>query len=342
MKYPAKTNIAVLLLFFTRSDTFRQVFEAVRQARPSKLLLYQDGPRGERDLPGIEACREIASDEHIDWACEVHRQYLDHNQGCDPSGFRSHQWAFSLADKVIVLEDDVVPAQSFFPFCKEMLDRYENDERISMIAGFNIDEVTTDCGADSYFLTSAFSIWGWASWRRVAERWDPTYGFMRDPAKRQQLETIANERHLRSDMMQMFDDHSKSGKEYFETIYWADMLLHDSLAIMPAQNQISNIGLMADSTRFSADLKTTPRRLRRIFTMQRHELAFPLTHPTKMTEHKAYLERLYKANAWNHPWIKIQNSIEELLLNLRYGRFRHIGKSVTRRLRKWLGTERHA
>ena len=143
-------------------------------------------------------------------------------------------------------------------------------------------------------------------------------------------------------MMQMFDDHSKSGKEYFETIYWADMLLHDSLAIMPAQNQISNIGLMADSTHFSADLKTTPHRLRRIFTMQRHELAFPLTHPTKMTEHKAYLERLYKANAWNHPWIKIQNSIEELLLNLRYGRFRHIGKSVTRRLRKWLGTERHA
>ena len=30
MKYPAKTDIAVLLLFFTRSDTFAQVFEAVR------------------------------------------------------------------------------------------------------------------------------------------------------------------------------------------------------------------------------------------------------------------------------------------------------------------------
>ena len=46
MKHPAKTDIAVLLLFFTRSDTFAQVFEAVRQARPSKLFLYQDGPIG--------------------------------------------------------------------------------------------------------------------------------------------------------------------------------------------------------------------------------------------------------------------------------------------------------
>lgn len=212
MKYPAKTDIAVLLLFFTRSDTFRQVFEAVRQARPSKLFLYQDGPRGERDMKGIEACREICSDAQIDWQCEVHRRYLDHNEGCDPSGFRSHQWAFSLADKVIVLEDDVVPSQSFFPFCKEMLDRYEHDERISMVAGFNIDEQTRDCGADSYFFTTAFSIWGWASWRRVAQRWDPSYAFMHDPEKLAKLERVARERHLRSDMLQMFRDHSQSAR----------------------------------------------------------------------------------------------------------------------------------
>ena len=340
MKYPAKTDIAVLLLFFTRSDTFQQVFDAVRQSRPSKLLLYQDGPRGERDKVGIEACRQIVSDEHIDWECEVHRNYLDHNQGCDPSGFLSHQWAFSLADKVIVLEDDVVPSQSFFPFCKEMLDRYEYDERISMIAGFNIDEVSADCD-NSYFFTTAFSIWGWASWRRVAKRWDPSYGFIRNPEAMQKLERVAKERKLRKDMLQMFRDHSQSGKAYFETIYWSDMLLHDCLAIMPSKNQINNIGLMADSTHFSAELKTTPHRIRRLFTMKRHELTFPLKHPDLVSENKAYLERLYKANAWNHPWIKVQNSIEELFLNLRYGNFSHIAQSLARRIRKWTGTEKH-
>jgi hypothetical protein len=340
MKYPAKTDIAVLLLFFNRAATFRQVFEAVRQARPSKLFLYQDGPRGERDMAGIEACREIASDENIDWECEVHRKYLTKNQGCDPSGFLSHQWAFSLAEKVMVLEDDVVPAQSFFPFCKEMLDKYENDERISMVAGFNIDEVSSDCN-DSYFYTSAFSIWGWASWRRVAQRWDPTYGFMHNPEMFQRLEAIARERNLRSDMMQMFRDHSQSGKAYFETIYWADMLLNDCLAIMPAKNQINNIGLMADSTHFSAELKTTPHRIRKMFTMKRLELSFPLSHPSDIVENKAYLERLYRMNAWNHPWIKVQNSIEELLLNMRYGNFSQIGKSLTRRIRKWLDADKH-
>ena len=67
MKYPAKTDIAVLLLFFNRADTFRQVFDEVRKARPSKLLLYQDGPRGERDMSGIGECRKIVSDENIDY-----------------------------------------------------------------------------------------------------------------------------------------------------------------------------------------------------------------------------------------------------------------------------------
>ena len=130
MKKPAKIDVAVLMLFFNRPDHFQQVFDEVRKARPSKLFLYQDGPRGERDMPGIEACRQIASDENIDWECEVHRAYQEKNQGCDPSEYLSQKWAFSIVDKCIVLEDDDVPSQSFFPFCKEMLDRYEHDDRI--------------------------------------------------------------------------------------------------------------------------------------------------------------------------------------------------------------------
>ena len=290
-------------------------------------------------MAGIEACRKVVED--IDWECEVHRNYLKENQGCDPSGFRSHQWAFSLADKVIILEDDVVPSQSFFPFCKEMLDRYENDERISMIAGFNVDEITPNCN-DSYFFTSVFSIWGWASWRRVAQRWDPTYGFMHHPETVQRLETIAKEKRLRSDMMQMFRDHSESGKEYFETIYWADMLLHDSLAIMPACNLINNRGLTTDSTHFSGSIYTTPRAYRRIFTMQRHELEFPLRHPQQIVEDTTYKERLYKVNAWGHPWIKAGRSLEELWLNLRYGNFKHIRQAICNRFRKWTGKKKHA
>ena len=340
-KHPAKTDIAVLLLFFARQDTFRQVFEAVRQARPSRLFLYQDGPRDERDVAGIEACRAIAGDEHIDWQCDVHRCYLDHNEGCDPSGFRSHQWAFSLADKVVVLEDDVVPSQSFIPFCKEMLDRYEHDERVTMVAGFNTDGVTADV-PDDYFFTSFLSIWGWASWRRVARRWEDRYRFLQDSYSMRLLQDVARQRGYRHDMVRMFRDHSESGKEYFETIYWADQILNSGLTVMPTRNLVSNIGMTADSTHFSAELQTMPHRLRRIFTMPRHELTFPLRHPQYVIENVAYKERRYKVLGWNHPWTKVCYSLEELWLNLRHGHLGSIGKAVGKRLSKWTGTFRHA
>ena len=337
-RLPAKNDVAVLLLFFNRPSTFGQVFAEVKKARPSRLFLYQDGPRGERDMAGIKACREIAED--IDWECEVHRMYQEQNVGCDPSEYISQKWAFSVVDKCIVLEDDDVPSQSFFPFCKEMLDRYEHDERVTMIAGFNTDEVTTDMPYD-YFFTTVFSIWGWASWRRVIDQWDGKYSFLDDDFNMHQLRQLVAERRYRRTMLQMCYDHRALGKEYYESIFWASNLLHSGLAIMPTKNMINNLGLSADSTHFSGSIKTTPRAYRKIFTMKRHEITFPLRHPKYVIENVDYKERLYKTNAWGHPWIKVCRSAEELWLNLRYGQFKNIWQAATRRMRKWTGQERH-
>lgn len=329
-----KTDVAVLMLFFNRPDKFQQVFEQVRQARPSHLFLYQDGPRGERDMPGIMACRKIA--ENIDWECDVQRHYCEKNQGCDPSEYLSQCWAFSMVDKCIVLEDDDVPSQSFFPFCKEMLDRYEHDNRVWLISGFNEDEVSPDV-PDDYFFTSTFSIWGWASWRRVIDTWDGTYSFLNDPNAVKLMNDIIRQRKYRKSMMDLTRRHKASGIPYYETIFWASMMLNNGLAIMPKRNLINNIGLTADSTHYSASEETTPHGLRKIFTMKRFELQFPLKHPRYVIDNVAYKERFYRRNAWGHPWIKLGRSLEELFLNLRYGNFRIIGKAITNRMHKTIG-----
>lgn len=339
MKHPAKTDIAVLLLFFTRSDTFQQVFNEVRRARPSRLFLFQDGPRGERDQAGIKACRAICADDQIDWECDVHRNYQPRNLGCMVAGYTSHQWAFSLADKCMVLEDDVVPSQSFFPFCKEMLDRYEHDDRITMISGFNVDEVTPHMPY-SYFFTSAFSIWGWASWRRVVSQWDGNYQFLDDAFSMRQLDALIRQRGYRKEFIQMCRDHRASGQPQFESVFWATMLLGSGMAIMPSKNMINNVGASADSAHYS-EFKTMPRRLKQLFTMQRYELGFPLQHPRYVIEEVGYWKRMYKANGWGYPWVKVGRSMEELFLNLRYDNWSFIMKSVRRRIMKLLGKEKY-
>ena len=71
--HPSQVDVAVLILFFNRPEPLSAVFEQVRKARPSKLFLYQDGARGEKDMPGILACRKVVDE--IDWECEVYQWY---------------------------------------------------------------------------------------------------------------------------------------------------------------------------------------------------------------------------------------------------------------------------
>jgi hypothetical protein len=240
-----------------------------------------------------------------------------------------------------VLEDDDVPSQSFFPFCKEMLDRYEHDERIVMVAGFNTDEVSPDV-PDDYFFTTVFSIWGWASWRRVIDRWDGQYSFLDDEYNMHLLRQLVKERRYRKTMLQMCYDHRSLKKEYYESIFWASMMFNHGLAIMPTKNLVNNLGVSAGgSTHYAGSLETMPKALRKMFTMQRHELDFPLRHPRYVIENVDYLHRFYRINAYGHPWRKIGYSLEELWLNLRYGNFSFIGKAIRNRFVKLLGKKKY-
>ena len=349
---PYLVDIPVLILFFNRPRQLGEVFAQVRKARPSRLFLYQDGPRSEKDLPGIRACREVV--EQVDWECRVERLYQERNYGCDPSEYISQKWAFSQVDKCVVLEDDDVPALSFFAFCKEMLDRYETDSRITMISGFNVEEQTKDV-EDDYFFTTNFSIWGWASWRRVVDAWDEHYTWLDDAVAVRQIEALIRERRLRDDFIPMCRKHRAQGKAFYETIFWSHMILSSGLAIVPTKNMINNLGATADSTHFGGSLETMPRGYRRIFTMKRFELpclartddggfclpekGLGLRHPRFVVEHVAYRQRVYRIMGWRHPWIKVARSVEELFLNLRYGNFRFILQSLSRRIGKWMGKE---
>ena len=335
---PALVDVSVLILFFNRPYPLKQVFEQVRKARPARLFLYQDGPRNERDLPGIEACRRVV--ENVDWECDVHHNYQERNYGCDPSEYMAQKWAFSLSDKCVVLEDDDVPAVSFFRFCKELLDKYEHDTRISMIAGFNNEEITPGISSD-YFFASTFSIWGWASWRRVIDQWDEHYTFLDNAEYMRLLTQLIETRKYRKDFIYMCRRHRQNGKAYYETIFHSAILFSSGLSIVPTCNMINNLGAMADSTHFTGSLDTMPHGYRRIFTMDRHEVEFPLRHPQHVIENTAYKDSVYRIMGWRHPWIKIGRSFEELCLNLRYGNFAAIGRAMKNRLKKWLKMDRH-
>ena len=281
-KVPAKNDIAVLILFFCRSEQFGKVFEAVKKARPSRLYLYQDGARAGRadDVEGIMRCREIAADENIDWECEVYRLYQERNFGCDPSEFLAQKWMFETEEMGIILEDDDVPSQSFFPYCKELLERYKDNDRVNMICGMNNIGVSNHI-RESYLFTKKGSIWGWASWKRVLDTWDGSYAWLDDPAAlekiRPQLPPKEYEIFIRT-----AQTHRATGREHYESINAASMFLNDRLNIVPKYNMISNIGVAQESTHSTDDIRVLPKRVQNLMFMHTYEIEFPLEHPTEM------------------------------------------------------------
>lgn len=293
MSKPANIDVAVLLLFFNRPEQTAQVFEQIKKARPSKLFLYQDGPReGRGDEKGIEGCRKVVED--IDWECEVHRKYQEKNYGCDPSEYISQKWMFSFVDKGIILEDDDVPSQSFFPFCKELLDKYENDLRISMISGMcHLDKI--DLEAD-YFFSKHGPIWGWATWKRTIDMWDPTYSFLNDPYV---LETLRNNGDFPTKLENTVRRHLASGREHYESINRMERLLNHQLAIIPTRNMICNIGLTQDAVHNRAKLEDLAPTMQKIFNKQTFEYDFPLRHPKYVLEDKALGEAISRTMTLN-------------------------------------------
>lgn len=329
----ALVDVSVLLVFFTRPEQFRQVFEQVKIARPSRLFLYQDGAREGRvdDIENIRKCREIAED--IDWECEVHRLYQEKNYGCDPSGYIAHTWAFSQTDKCIVLEDDVVPSVSFFSFCKELLDRYEQDQRVSMISGLNLEECSDEVPYD-YFFTSCSSIWGWASWSRVVSKWDPSYSVLEDGFNRKQIAGVIKQKKHMANFMSIAESHAKSGKAHFESILLLNQYLNSGLTIVPKKNMINNVGVVAESTHFSGSVEMLPKGYRRVFTMPRYELNSKLKHPKYVIEYTDYKDRSYRIKAWGHPFVKAYRFAEALFYRLIRGDLKGITKEVVDKVNK--------
>lgn len=318
---PHKLRTAVLLLFFNRPKQFFRVFEQVAIAKPAKLFLYQDGARTEKDdMEGIIECRSVL--DKIDWECDIYTWFRQENHGCDPSEYLSQKWAFSEVDKCIVLEDDDVPCQSFFTFCQEMLDKYENDERINIISGMNTLGVYNDKNAD-YFFSTMCSIWGWASWRRVVGNWNESYEFLNNQKAVDNLKALR--RFTQSAiLLKAARNHKAKGIPYYETILATDMFLNHRLNIVPSKNLIKNIGIASSSTHSTDSINKLPRGIRRVFNMQTYELRFPLRHPKYIMEDIEYQKKVKRIMGWDHPvickWRGLESKVLKIIYKFRKGK----------------------
>ncbi len=168
---------AVLIIAFNRPAHVERICRAVAAADVERVYVVCDGPRPDRpdDVAACAAVRAILGS--FDFGCEVFTDLASANRGCRGNVVAALSWFFAAEAEGIVLEDDIVPAPEFFPFCWELLDRYRDVPEIWSIGGTNPVGGRTQSIEADYFYSRFFEVWGWASWRSRWQAYDPA---MRD------------------------------------------------------------------------------------------------------------------------------------------------------------------
>lgn len=238
----------ILFIIFNRPEPTRRVFEAIRKARPAKLLVVADGPRATRpgDRAACQATRDII--EGVDWPCQVLKNYSEHNLGCKNRVSSGITWAFEQEEELIVLEDDCLPSESFFQFAEYCLKKYRSDPRVALIAGTNLvpkyvlpDDNTT------YRFSRYAHIWGWASWRRT---WDGYSVEISDlPSSIMEFKgkfpcSVSNHEYWFKIFSQVQKGKIDTWDYQLFYFFWKSRLL----SISPNFNLVENIGFGADAT----------------------------------------------------------------------------------------------
>lgn len=321
-------DVPVAINFFARPDIFAIVFDVIKKARPRQLFLIADGPRKgvESDIEDCKKCREIA--EKIDWECEVYRFYNDENKGLFRTYFDSMSQVFQIVDRCIFLEDDLVVSPSFFQYCKDMLDKYENDLRIHFITGMNVMGEYNEPDGD-YFFSGEGSIWGYALWKRTFESMN--LSFRENPYAIKASISVAK---------QIKPGYEKKIQDCVKNPEWMGHIPHvefyknllrftqNQIYIVPRKNLVSNIGLSANSVHASDDIRKLPRATQKLFNSKLYELTFPLKAPEFVIRDLYYEKKVNYLLAWNRPFLKFIRRIEALFRHLFLGDLRRVFRKI--------------
>jgi hypothetical protein len=240
----------VLFCIFNRPSTTRQVFEALRKARPDQLFIEADGPRADHpeDSRLCQEARDVVAT--IDWPCQVHRLYRDKNLGCQPAVVGGINWFFEHVTEGIILEDDCLPSHSFFAYCQEVLERYREETRVVHINGNNYCSTRVMASPYSYHFTFLPQVWGWATWKRAWKKFEPSMALL------PQFDDYRYFKHAGIN----YDDYQKIRARWYKVhsgqmqdnvwdYQWHFInLLSCGLVVSPVKNLVSNLGFAGYAT----------------------------------------------------------------------------------------------
>jgi hypothetical protein len=229
----------IALFTYNRLEHTRQTVEALGQnqlASLSDLYVFSDGPKSEDDEAEVDAVRRYLETVRGFYSLHVIKQDL--NMGLAQSVIRGVSQVSLEQGRVIVLEDDLVTSPHFLRYMNDALNLYEDVPDVVSINGY-IYPVTSSL-PDTFLLKGA-DCWGWATWRRGWNVFNPDGHALLQELENNDL-TTEFDFNGAYPYTQMLRDQIEGRNDSWAIRWYASVFLKNLLTLYPGRSLVQNIG----------------------------------------------------------------------------------------------------
>lgn len=251
----------IVFFVYNRPWHTQQAIEALQKnelAKESDLFIFSDAPKTLEAAPAVQEVRDyIRRIKGFKTVSIVERKK---NLGLANSIIDGVTKVCNEFGRVIVLEDDLVTSPYFLRFMNEALDLYEHEGKIISIHGY-IYPVSKKL-PETFFLRGA-DCWGWATWRKGWDLFEPDGGKLLD-----KLKITHSEEQFDFDgtygYLKMLKAQVRGRNSSWAIRWYASAFLNNKLTLYPGKSLVLNIGNDDSGThsvttkKFSGDIADRP------------------------------------------------------------------------------------
>ena len=158
-------------------------------------------------------------------------------------GFFGFGEVFEHEEAALILEDDCLPLNGFFEYCKTMLEYYKDAPQIMMVNGSNLVPRKNYEIKEDYTFSANSWVWGWATWKRAWKLYDPEIKNWPYVKKNKVLNGIYNSKYrFKKEISKGLDLVYKHKLDTWDYQWQFAIWINYGLCIVPRYNYVENLG----------------------------------------------------------------------------------------------------
>lgn len=245
----------ILIIGYNRPEKIKQLLNILVKVHTSHIYVKIDGPKHKSDSIKINKLKKIVSifktkKKNIK---SIKIKYEKKNLGLRTNIISGINWVFKSHERCIILEDDILPNNSFFDFCNKMLNIYNQDDGVMHISGTCF--LPNDYQKNDYFFSKMPEVHGWATWRNKWNKLIKSFDLDEIIKKNTINKYYQNKSISKWFLEYLYREINSFPKKGIWSPWWQlSIIMNDALCINPMKNLVKHDGYLTE------DFATHPNR----------------------------------------------------------------------------------